>query len=142
MNSGLHHVGTIKLWETDSWRPVQTFEGHSDWVREVTFSPDGQWLLSGAKDGELSVRIWEVASGRPILIFAGLGEVNSVLHLFLCLEWESQHESSLNAYSHVLRLSDSPANPLEIEPLPHLLLNDLAPTLYAIVNRVASSLLH
>ena len=36
--------------------------GHSDFVKEVVFSPDGRWLASLASDE--TVKLWEVATGR------------------------------------------------------------------------------
>jgi len=33
-----------------TWLCVQTLTGHSDWVRSVAFSPDGQLLASGSDD--------------------------------------------------------------------------------------------
>ena len=76
--------GTIKLWETDSWRLVRSFEGHTGWVREVTFSPDGRWLLSGA-GGDDTARIWEVATGRPIVMFRDFQQIT-------CVDWSRDGE--------------------------------------------------
>ncbi len=44
-------------------------KGHTDVVRCVGFSPDGELLASGSYDA--SVRLWEVASGRERALFAG-----------------------------------------------------------------------
>jgi WD40 repeat protein len=38
-------------------------------VEALAFSPDGKWLVSGA--GDLSVRVWEAASGKQVVRFDG-----------------------------------------------------------------------
>jgi len=32
---------------------------HNGWVRNVAFSPDGQWVLSGSNDGTARVWWWQ-----------------------------------------------------------------------------------
>ncbi|MBZ0303562.1 MAG: protein kinase [Anaerolineae bacterium] len=38
--------------------------GHSDWVRTVVYSPNGQYMASGSRDG--SVRLWDAISHRQL----------------------------------------------------------------------------
>lgn len=45
-------------------RHVRTFEGHTDTVTSVCFSPDGRQALSGCGDGV--VRLWDVNSGKCV----------------------------------------------------------------------------
>jgi serine/threonine protein kinase/Tol biopolymer transport system component len=51
---------------------VRTLEGNADWVNAVSFSPDGQYALSGAADH--TIKLWEVVTGREIQTFHGLTE--------------------------------------------------------------------
>jgi len=59
--------GTVKLWEVDleaepgdadgkSTKVLKTFEGHTDKVRSVVFSPDGRFALSASDDK--TAQIW------------------------------------------------------------------------------------
>ena len=71
---------TIKMWELQPMRGggsgqkqtskcIRTFEGHSDFVLSVTFSPDDQWVLSGSKDR--GVVFWDRNTGTAHLHLQG-----------------------------------------------------------------------
>ena len=49
----------------------RTFEGHTDAVRSVSFSPDGSLLLSSSQDN--TVRVWDFAAGQMLKTFRGHG---------------------------------------------------------------------
>ncbi|MDH6104584.1 trypsin-like peptidase domain-containing protein [Anabaenopsis tanganyikae CS-531] len=56
---------------------VNTLTGHSEWVRSVAFSPDGQTLASGSDDD--TIKLWDVATGTSIATLTGHSSwVNSV----------------------------------------------------------------
>ncbi|XP_047698461.1 ribosome biogenesis protein BOP1 isoform X2 [Prionailurus viverrinus] len=62
------------------------YRGHSDLVRCLSVSPEGQWLASGSDDG--SVRLWEVATARCMRTVPVGGVVRSIAwnpHPTLCL---------------------------------------------------------
>ena len=44
-------------------KPIWRFEGHTDSVNSVAFSPDGLLIASGSYDG---VRLWDVQTGKEI----------------------------------------------------------------------------
>ncbi len=48
--------GTIMLFDVVTGRRISTLEGHSGWVLSLSFSPDGQYLYSGAEDK--MVKVW------------------------------------------------------------------------------------
>ena len=54
--------GTVILWDTATGRRLLTLKGHSEHVRPICFSPDGQTLASGSHDN--TIKLWELATGR------------------------------------------------------------------------------
>ena len=52
-----------------TWLCVQTLTGHSDWVRSVAFSPDGQLLASGSDDN--TIKLWQPGTGNQIRTLTG-----------------------------------------------------------------------
>jgi serine/threonine protein kinase len=41
---------------------VETLSGHDSWVQTLTFSPDGEKLVSGSADG--AIKVWKTATGE------------------------------------------------------------------------------
>ena len=72
----------LEIWDMSSKKIVHFLVGHSDPVNSVTFSPDGQILASGSKNG--SVKLWDVNSGKEMLTISeqsngdSLSEITSV----------------------------------------------------------------
>jgi len=72
-----------RLWDVQTGRDLQTFQGHTGEVQSVAFSPDGKSLLSGSGEyGETrdySARLWDVATGKELRRFEGhTSELTSV----------------------------------------------------------------
>ena len=62
--------GTVKLWSVDRRRLLRTFEGHTDWVRDVLFIDNDQ-LVSCADDG--TARVWSASSGDQLRVLHTVG---------------------------------------------------------------------
>ncbi|UKZ82089.1 hypothetical protein TrVFT333_009873 [Trichoderma virens FT-333] len=60
---------TIKIWDVDTGACIQTLEGHSDWIRSIASSADGQYLASASDD--MTVKIWDVAAGVCVRTLEG-----------------------------------------------------------------------
>jgi WD40 repeat protein/LysM repeat protein len=52
---------TVRLWDVETRTLLHTLEGHTGWVMDVTFSPDGARLASASHDGTL--RLWQTGDG-------------------------------------------------------------------------------
>jgi WD40 repeat protein len=52
------------LWSKPSWNLQQTISAHSDWVRCLSFTPDGAKLVSGSFDK--TIKLWQLATGAVI----------------------------------------------------------------------------
>lgn len=67
---------TIHVIEPASGREMAVLGGHTDVTKSVSFSPDGQRVVSASGDGTL--RIWEASTGRELARLAGhVGAVDS-----------------------------------------------------------------
>jgi WD40 repeat protein/serine/threonine protein kinase len=69
MAIGYDHGAGIGIWDTTSWTETRQMTGHTESVRCVAFSSDGQWLASASEDA--SARIWDVATGHQLSTFRG-----------------------------------------------------------------------
>lgn len=60
---------TVRLWDLQTGEEVRTFEGHTNTVNMVAFSPDGQTIASASWDG--AVRLWDAETGEGRVGFDG-----------------------------------------------------------------------
>jgi len=60
---------TVRLWNSETFACEKTLKGHSDWVRSVAFSADGQKLLTASEDR--SVRLWDLNTGDSVKTMQG-----------------------------------------------------------------------
>ena len=52
----------LKVWDMRQRACIQTYRGHAGAVRNLLFSPDGRWVVSGCDGGE--VRLWDLTAGK------------------------------------------------------------------------------
>ncbi len=52
------------LWSKPTWNLQQTINAHSDWVRCLSFTPDGAKLVSGSFDK--TIKLWQLDTGAVI----------------------------------------------------------------------------
>jgi U3 small nucleolar RNA-associated protein 21 len=57
----------IRIVDVDTKKIVREFYGHEGRITDMTFSPDGRWLVSSSFDS--SIRTWDIVSGFAIDAF-------------------------------------------------------------------------
>jgi len=70
---------TARLVDIESGETVQQFDGHTNRVNSVAFTPDGEGVLTGSADS--TIRLWDIDTGQTLLIFdSHVGQVRSVTY--------------------------------------------------------------
>lgn len=49
---------TVRLWDAETGKELRCFEGHTDEVWDVVYSPDGRRVLSSSSDR--TIRLWKL----------------------------------------------------------------------------------
>ncbi|KAJ0352668.1 hypothetical protein COL154_004258 [Colletotrichum chrysophilum] len=65
--------GTLKIWDADTGKHMDTLVGHMAGVSCVAWSPDSGTLASGSDDK--AIRLWDRVTGRPKVTAKGMGGV-------------------------------------------------------------------
>jgi WD40 repeat protein len=60
---------TLKIWDTDSSRELQTLTDDDSFVKAVAIAPDGKRVISASFDNTLRIR--DLPSGKEIASFSG-----------------------------------------------------------------------
>ena len=68
---------SIRLWDAHSGKAGGSLEGHSCWVSDLLFTPDGTRLISSS--GDQTIRLWNWAKRKPEGLLRGhLGEIEGL----------------------------------------------------------------
>jgi WD40 repeat protein/serine/threonine protein kinase len=59
------HLGEATVWDAATGEEKFSFQGHTDWVLALAFSPDGRRLATGSADQ--TVRLWDLSTGQEVL---------------------------------------------------------------------------
>ena len=65
MNGAINLFALTQSGEWGEMQPQSPLTGHSDTVTGVTFSADGQWLISGSIDR--TIRLWNAHAGGTVV---------------------------------------------------------------------------
>jgi WD40 repeat protein/serine/threonine protein kinase/DNA-binding XRE family transcriptional regulator len=49
--------------------PIRIFMGHTDWLNDVAFSPDGKHILTSSNDK--TARLWDMMTGQTVISYTG-----------------------------------------------------------------------
>lgn len=96
----------IVLWQLADNRQLFRLQGHEGWVVALAFSPDGEIVASGSRDG--SVRLWKVQTGQCIKTLRGHTHwVQTVAFALGQNADDSRLCLASGSYDHTIRLWDA-----------------------------------
>ena len=101
-----HKNGSIRLWDMDTGKVIQTLKGHADAVSSISFGPDGKTLASTSKDA--TARLWDLNIGGQIYALTGYELTTWRVFFYpngLALATGFQHPRS-RSYDNNIRLWD------------------------------------
>ena len=61
---------TVTIFQTGSWKLIQTLKGYNGCIFNVRFSSDGQLLATAEGDGGSSIKVWNVKDWTEVCTFA------------------------------------------------------------------------
>lgn len=61
--------GEVRIWQSNGTIPLMNLQGHTDWVRSISFHPDGTQLASASEDQ--TIRIWDLETEQCIRVLSG-----------------------------------------------------------------------
>jgi WD40 repeat protein/transcriptional regulator with XRE-family HTH domain len=61
----------VKIWDASTGQELDTLIGHTGWVIDVVFSPDGKQLATTSFDG--TTKVWSITPGQESITISGRG---------------------------------------------------------------------
>ncbi|KAG9353652.1 hypothetical protein JZ751_011774 [Albula glossodonta] len=110
---------TLKIFDMETRRFVRKFAGHRGQVNDMTFSPDGRWLITAAMD--CTIRTWDLPTGCLVDCFLVDAAVVSITMSPTGDFLASSHVDSLGIY---LWSNKTLCSMVSLRPLP----SDYEPT--------------
>jgi WD40 repeat protein len=59
----------VNIWDAESGAKLGMLEGHSSWITDFDFSPDGNWIVTASADG--TARLWDARTAGSVAVFKG-----------------------------------------------------------------------
>ncbi|KIK41601.1 hypothetical protein CY34DRAFT_199218 [Suillus luteus UH-Slu-Lm8-n1] len=59
--------GTVRLWSIETGKVVRRWTGHTEAVKSLCWSPDGERVVSGPGAIDKTIKVWNVRSATPVL---------------------------------------------------------------------------
>jgi WD40 repeat protein/class 3 adenylate cyclase len=66
--AGVGGGGVVTVWDADSLEERREFSGHTDYIQDLAFGPDGR-VITASGDG--TAKIWDLESGRELVTLRG-----------------------------------------------------------------------
>jgi len=68
---------TLQTWDAKTGKQLQSFKGHTSYIKDACFSPDGQMIVSASLDK--TVRFWNTKNGKQLKQLKLKGALHSIL---------------------------------------------------------------